>query len=56
MIYKPLMIDEVWKIALLAAYFKGDCEDLSPVEYDGIAGEAEEILNDCEGKYEWEDV
>lgn len=56
MIYKPLMIDEVWKIALLAAYFKGDCEDLSPAEYDGIADEAEEIFNDCEGKFEWEDV
>jgi hypothetical protein len=36
--------------------FKGDCEDLSDKEYETIAGEAEEILNDCEGKFEWEDV
>jgi hypothetical protein len=56
LIYKPLMVDEVWRIALLAAYFKGDCEDLSDKEYGTIAGEAEEILNDCEGRFEWEDV
>lgn len=40
----------------LAAYFKGDYEDLSHAEYDGITGEAEEIFNDCAGKFEWEDV
>lgn len=56
LIYKPMMIDEVWKIALLAAYFKRDCEDLSKAEYDGIAGEAEEIFNDAEGRFEWEDA
>ena len=46
----------MWRIALLAAYFKGDCEDLSDKEYETIAGEAEEILNDCEGRFQWEDV
>ena len=56
LIYKPLMIDEVWKIALLAAYFKGECEDLSHTEYKEIADEAEEIFNDCEGKFHWEDA
>lgn len=56
LIYKPLMVDEVWKIVFLAAYFKGDYEDLSHAEYDGITGEAEEIFNDCAGKFEWEDV
>ena len=56
LIYKPLMVDEVWKAALLAAYFKGDCNDLSQAEYEGIAGEAEEIFNDSEGKFEWEDA
>ena len=55
LIYKPLMIDEVWKIALLTAYFKGDCDDLSKMEYDVIAGDAEEIFNNYEGKFESED-
>lgn len=36
LIYKPLMIDEVWKVALLAAFFKGDCEDLSQAQYREI--------------------
>ena len=44
------MVDEVWKIALLAAYFKGDCDDLSQAEYEGIAGEAEEIFKHIFGK------
>lgn len=56
LIYKPLMVDEVWKIVLLVAYFKGDCEDLSQAEYDGITREVEGIFNDCEDKFEWEDV
>lgn len=56
LIYKPMMVDEVWKIVLLAAYFKGDCEDLSQAEYDGITGEAEEVFNDCAGKFEWEEA
>jgi len=55
LIYKALMVDEAWKIVLLAAYFKGDCEDLSQVEYGSIAGEADEILSDCEGKFPWLD-
>jgi hypothetical protein len=54
LIYRPMMVDEVWKIALLAAYFKGDCEDLSQAEYDLIALEAEAIFNDCEGHFAWE--
>ena len=56
LIYKPLMVDEVWKILLLTAYFKGDCEDLCQAEYDRIAGEVEESFKDCEGKFKWEDV
>ncbi len=56
LIYKTLMVDEVWKVALLAAYFKGDCEDLSQTEYEVIADEAEAICNDCEGKFAWEDA
>lgn len=56
LIYKLLIIDEVWKIVFLTAYFKGDCEDLSQAEYDGIANDAEEIFNDCQGKFKWENV
>lgn len=56
LIYKPLMVDEVWRIVLLTAYFKGDCEDLSDQEYQTITREAEEILNDCEGRFPWEDA
>jgi len=54
LIYQALMVDEVWKIALLAAYFKGDCDDLTRDEYAAILAEAHEIFNDREQKFGWE--
>ena len=56
LIYKAIMVDEVWKIALLAAYFKGDCDDLTKSEYAAIATESEGIFNDSEEKFKWEEV
>ena len=56
LIYKAIMVDEVRKIALLATYFKGDCDDLTKSEYAVIAAEGEEIFNDCEEKFKWEEA
>lgn len=44
LIYKACVIDEVWKIALFAAFFKGDCDDLSANDYKEIAKESDEIF------------
>lgn len=53
LIYRAAMIDEVWHIVFLRAYFKGDAEDLSHDEYRAIEAESEAILS-APLNYEWE--
>ena len=48
LIYKASLIDEVWRIVLMATYFKGDCEDLPESDYKDIRTEALAILSDIE--------
>ena len=52
LIYRAAMIDEVWHIIFLRAYFKGDAEDLSHDEYRVLEDESEAILF-APIKYEW---
>ena len=52
LIYRAAMIDEVWHIIFLRAYFKGDAADLSHDEYRVLEDESEAILS-ASIKYEW---
>lgn len=54
LIYRAVMIDEVWHIVFLRAFFKGDREDLSHDDYCGLEQESEIILSSTL-VYEWED-
>ena len=49
------MIDEVWHIVFLRAYFKGDAEDLSHDEYRVLEDASETILS-SPIEFDWEDV
>lgn len=55
LIYRAAMMDEVWHIVFLRAYFKGDAEDLSHDEYRALQDESEAILS-SPIEYEWENV
>lgn len=48
LIYKALVVDETWTIALLASYFKGDCDDLESAEYKIIESESNDIFEHSE--------
>ena len=48
LIYKALVIDEVWKIALLETYSKSTREDLSSTEYHAVMREADDIFQRSE--------
>ena len=48
LIYKALVIDEVWKIALLETYSKSNREDLSSTEYHAVMREADDIFQRSE--------
>ena len=52
LIYKPVLVGESWRVALLATYFKGDCEDLSSDEYKTIQSEADALFGDVNA-IEW---
>ena len=54
LIYRAIMIDEIWHIVFLRAFFKGDKEDLSHDKYFALAQESESILSSTLD-YEWED-
>jgi mRNA-degrading endonuclease RelE of RelBE toxin-antitoxin system len=54
LIYRAVMIDEVWHIVFLRAFFKGEKEDLSHDEYFALEQESEIILFSTLD-YEWED-
>jgi len=54
LIYRATIIDEVWHLVLLKAYFKGDTADLSRDEYRVLEREAEQILS-SPLDYTWED-
>lgn len=53
LIYKAQLIDEVWKVVLLATYFKGDCEDLSDSDYIIVSEESKLIFESAED-IKWE--
>lgn len=55
LVYRAAMIDEVWHIVFLRAYFKGDAEDLSHEEYRVLEDESEAILS-TPLNYAWENV
>ena len=55
LIYRAAMIDEVWHIVFLRAYFKGDTENLTHDEYQILEDESEAILS-SPIKYEWENA
>ena len=55
LIYRAAMIDEVWHIVFLRAYFKGETADLSYDEYRVLEDESEAILA-SPLDYEWEDA
>ena len=55
LVYRATMIDEVWHIVFLRAYFKGDAEDLSHEEYRVLEDESEAILS-APLNYTWENV
>lgn len=55
LIYRAAMIDEVWHIVFLRAYFKGDAENLTHDEYQILEDESEAILS-SPIKYEWENA
>ncbi len=54
LIYRAVMIDEVWHIVFLRAFFKGDMEDLPDADYKNIEQESEIILSSTID-YDWED-
>ena len=54
LIYRAVMIDEIWHIVFLKAFFKGDMEDLSHDEYTTLEHESEDILSST-FDYEWQD-
>jgi len=55
LIYRASMIDEVWHVVFLNAYFKGDKDDLSHAEYAALEAESEKILS-SPLDYEWADA
>ena len=54
LIYRAVMIDEVWHIVFLRVFFKGDIEDLSHDDYYVLENESEEILSSTLD-YEWQE-
>jgi len=55
LIYRAAMIDEVWHIIFLRAYFKGDIGDLLHDEYRALEDISEAILS-SPLDYEWDNA
>jgi hypothetical protein len=53
-----LGITKLWKLIYFidVAFLRETGASLTGSEYDGIFDEAEEIFNDCAGKFEWEEA
>ena len=54
LIYRAVIIDEVWHIVFLRVFFKEDIEDLSHDDYSVLENESEEILSSTLD-YEWQE-
>lgn len=54
LIYRSMIIDDVWHVVFLRAFFKGEMEDLPHRDYEATQAESDEILaNSLE--FEWDD-